>query len=172
MKKLILSILSITLFSSVLFAQSATVKRIKVKGNKFVTESGDTLVFRGLNTSDPNKLKNDGHWNKEYFEEIKKWGANIVRFPVHPSAWRSRGQQEYIKLLDEGIALQKSKAYMLSLTGTASAICVHNYTRLLFMKPRKKKHLNSGAPWRRNIRMNQQWLSLNSLMSQRFTMAN
>ena len=65
------------------------------------------MVFRGLNTSDPDKLKKNGHWNQEYFQEIKKWGANIVRFPVHPSAWRSRGQWEYIKLLDEGIAMAR-----------------------------------------------------------------
>jgi len=89
--------------------QPNALKRIKVKGNKFVTESGETMVFRGLNASDPDKLEKNGHWNQEYFLEIKKWGANIVRFPVHPSAWRSRGQQEYLKLLDSGIAMAKEQ---------------------------------------------------------------
>ena len=88
-------------------AESQTIQRIQVKGNKFVNEKGDSLVFRGLNTSDPDKLTNDGHWNKEYFTEIKNWGSNIVRFPVHPPAWRRRGQQEYMRILDQGIAWAK-----------------------------------------------------------------
>jgi endoglucanase len=93
--------------SAAVAGKSQPIQRIQVKGNKFVNEKGDTLIFRGLNTSDPDKLTNDGHWNKEYFTEIKNWGANIVRFPVHPTAWRRRGQQEYMKILDQGIAWAK-----------------------------------------------------------------
>ncbi|UII25524.1 glycoside hydrolase family 5 protein [Fulvivirga maritima] len=77
--------------------------RISVSGNHFVNEQGQTIVFRGLNTSDPNKLKKEGHWNKEYFDEMAHWGANIVRFPVHPQDWRERGSADYLKLLDEGV---------------------------------------------------------------------
>ncbi len=42
--------------------------RIKVEGNKFTNEQGETVVFRGLNASDPDKLLQDGHWNEAYFE--------------------------------------------------------------------------------------------------------
>lgn len=85
------------------FAQGAALSRISVDGNQFITEDGEVIVFRGLNTSDPDKLAKDGHWNKAYFDEIKKWGANIVRFPVHPVRMKERGQEEYLKLLDQGI---------------------------------------------------------------------
>lgn len=85
-------------------AQKNTLSQIKVDGNKFVDAQGEVLVFRGLNTSDPHKLEKEGHWNKEYFQEMKKWGANIVRFPVHPTAWRTRGKENYLKLMDKGIA--------------------------------------------------------------------
>ena len=96
------------IFLSVAVAgKSQTMQRIQVKGNKFINEKGDTLVFRGLNTSDPDKLTNEGHWNREYFSEIKNWGANIIRFPVHPPVWRKRGQAEYMKILDQGIAFAK-----------------------------------------------------------------
>lgn len=78
--------------------------RISVKGNLFVNAENETLVFRGLNASDPDKLEKDGHWNKAYFQEVKNWGANIIRFPVHPRAWRERGQDAYLKLLDDGVA--------------------------------------------------------------------
>lgn len=84
---------------------TATLSPVSVKGNKFVTSDGKPVVFRGLNVSDPDKMDKEGHWDKRHFEEIKSWGANIVRFPVHPRAWRSRGKEEYLKLLDKGVAL-------------------------------------------------------------------
>jgi endoglucanase len=83
--------------------------KISVNGNKFVTGEGKTIVFHGLNSSDPDKLERDGHWNKRYFEEIRNWGSNLVRFPVHPAAWRKRGEQEYLKLLDQGIAFAEEQ---------------------------------------------------------------
>jgi endoglucanase len=84
-------------------------KQVSVKGNKFVTPDGNAIVFRGLNTSDPDKLEREGHWDKRHFEEIKSWGANLVRFPVHPTAWRKRGNDEYFKLLDKGVALAEEQ---------------------------------------------------------------
>jgi endoglucanase len=84
-------------------AQTSSLSRISVKGNKFVSAEGKPIVFRGLNTSDPDKLLKSGHWNKEYFEAMKSWGATIVRFPVHPTTWRFQGKGNYIKLLDQGI---------------------------------------------------------------------
>ena len=69
---------------------ATTLPRVTVSGNKFMVD-GKPVVFRGLDASDPDKLERNGHWNKEYFEMAKSWGANIIRFPVHPTAWRSRG---------------------------------------------------------------------------------
>ena len=82
---------------------AAKLSLVSVKGNKFITAEGKAIVFRGLDASDPDKLSKDGHWNKEYFEMAKSWGANIIRFPVHPVPWRNRGKAEYIKLLDQGV---------------------------------------------------------------------
>ena len=76
---------------------------ISVEGKDFVDESGDALIFKGLNASDPDKLEKDGHWNQEYFQQIRSWGANLVRLPVHPQAWKERGQEAYLELLDQGI---------------------------------------------------------------------
>jgi hypothetical protein len=83
--------------------------KISVKGNSFVTADGKPIVFHGLNISDPDKLDREGKFEKRHFEEIKNWGANLVRFPIHPTAWRNRGQQEYLKLLDKGIALAEEQ---------------------------------------------------------------
>ncbi|QMU30925.1 glycoside hydrolase family 5 protein [Adhaeribacter radiodurans] len=102
--------LQVTLFcllllsATITLAQTAsTLPLISVQGNKFVTAGGKPIVFRGLDTSDPDKLQRDSHWNKEYFEVMKSWGANVVRFPVHPNAWRKQGSENYIKLLDQGV---------------------------------------------------------------------
>jgi endoglucanase len=79
--------------------------RIRVSGKDFVTENSQVITFKGINASDPDRLEKAGHWNDQYFAQLKSWGANLVRFPVHPSAWRERGKDGYLKLLDEGIRL-------------------------------------------------------------------
>ena len=79
-------------------------RALRVQGNQFVDATGKPVVFRGVAVSDPDKLERGGHWNKGLFEEIRAWGANIVRLPVHPVAWRARGPQAYLALLDQGVA--------------------------------------------------------------------
>ena len=96
-------ILTFTFLFSVICCSGQSLSRLTVKGNTFVNESGETLIFQGYNTSDPDKLASQGHWNKAYFQEIKNWGGNIVRFPVHPRAWRKWGDKNYLYLLDQGI---------------------------------------------------------------------
>jgi len=78
--------------------------KIHVKGNAFLKEDGTKIVFRGVNASDPAKLVRNGHWNKAYFDEAEKWGANIIRFPIHPEQWRMHGETEYLQFLDQGVA--------------------------------------------------------------------
>ena len=100
--KFTLSILT-ALLSSFLYAQPKPLPQILVKENLFVNTYGETIVFHGFSTSDPYKLQADNQWNKRYFQEIKNWGANAVRFPVHPANWRTLGKDSYLKLLDQGI---------------------------------------------------------------------
>ena len=59
---------------------------IKVQGNRFVDERGDTLLFRGVSIADPDKIEQEGRWNKNLFVKVKEFGATIVRIPVHPIA--------------------------------------------------------------------------------------
>ncbi|MGA2748258.1 MAG: glycoside hydrolase family 5 protein [Verrucomicrobiota bacterium] len=76
---------------------------ISVKGNKFVDPDGNTVLFRGLAFSDPDKLEMQGHWSKEHFVKAKEMGAKVVRIPIHPVAWRERTPAQYIKLLDQAV---------------------------------------------------------------------
>ena len=76
---------------------------ISVKGNKFVDPNGNTMLFRGLAISDPDKLEMQGHWSKDHFVKVKEMGAKLVRIPIHPVAWRERTPAEYIKLLDQAV---------------------------------------------------------------------
>ncbi|NQT25711.1 cellulase family glycosylhydrolase [candidate division KSB1 bacterium] len=84
--------------------QKTILPLITVQGNKFVNAEGDTILFRGLAISDPDKLEGQGHWNKEHFEQVKKMGATLVRIPVHPIAWRERTPAKYMELLDQAVS--------------------------------------------------------------------
>jgi len=76
---------------------------ISVKGNHFVNPAGETVLFRGLSVADPDNLVERGHWNRELFAAAKDMGANLVRIPVHPAAWRSRTPAGYVVLLDQAV---------------------------------------------------------------------
>ncbi|MBK8946758.1 MAG: cellulase family glycosylhydrolase [Ignavibacteriae bacterium] len=102
--KIVLILITILLFHSNISAQmEKQISQIKVEGKNFINEQGNTIIFRGVSTSDPDKLQNENMWNKNLFEELKNWNVNLVRLPVHPIAWRERGEENYLKLLDDGI---------------------------------------------------------------------
>jgi endoglucanase len=61
------------------------------------------MLFRGLSIADPDKLEEEGRWNRDIFAAAKDVGANLVRIPVHPAAWRSRTKEGYLKLLDQAV---------------------------------------------------------------------
>lgn len=84
-------------------SQTAQLGKITVKANNFVLENDKAFIFRGVNIADPVNLQEKGHWNNAFFQEIKNWGANIVRFPVHPRSWQKLGKAEYLKLMDLGV---------------------------------------------------------------------
>jgi endoglucanase len=76
---------------------------VRVEGNIFINSHGDTILFRGLSISDPDKIERQGYWNKIHFEKVKEMGAMIVRIPVHPVAWRERTPEKYLELLDQAV---------------------------------------------------------------------
>jgi endoglucanase len=87
----------------VYLTDSKKLSLIAVKGNKFVDAQGNTVLFRGLSMSDPDKLEMQGHWNRQHFAKAKEMGARLVRIPIHPAAWRERTPTEYLKLLDQAV---------------------------------------------------------------------
>ncbi|MEN8227099.1 MAG: glycoside hydrolase family 5 protein [Bacteroidota bacterium] len=96
--------LSLILFIHPAYSQNEkTMEWIHVEGNLFMNESGETLIFQGVNIRDPHNLTEDGRWEKSHFEEAKKWGANVIRLPVHPRAWRERGEAGYLQLIDQAV---------------------------------------------------------------------
>lgn len=109
MKNLLLSLL-LCIFSMPTWAGTDgkhKLEPIHVEGNRFVTRSGQTFVFKGLCLSDPVKLVGDGQWNERLFAEAASWGANVVRFPVHPENINRYGWDATFKLMDQGIKWAK-----------------------------------------------------------------
>ncbi len=80
-----------------------TLDTVRVDGNRFIDERGETMIFQGVAISDPDKLAKQDRWSKSHFEVIKDWGANVIRVPVHPIAWRERGKAGYFELLDQAV---------------------------------------------------------------------
>ena len=76
---------------------------ISIEGKNFVDASGATVVFQGVNIRDPHKLEAEGHWTRSHFQEAKAWGANVIRLPIHPPSWRSRGGEGYMALIDQAV---------------------------------------------------------------------
>jgi hypothetical protein len=76
---------------------------ISVRGNKFVDPQGNPVLFRGVSIADPDKIEQQGHWNKDLFVKVSQMGAHVVRIPVHPVAWRERTPREYLVLLDQAV---------------------------------------------------------------------
>lgn len=81
--------------------------QITIRGNKFIDPQGKELVLRGLCFSDPVKLVRENQWNDNYFAQAADWGANVVRFAVHPSNLRSMGWDRTFEQLDKGVELAK-----------------------------------------------------------------
>lgn len=131
MKKLIFFCLS-CIVSFQLAAQQAD--KISVSGNKFVNSRGEAMIFRGMSSSDPEKLYSEGRWNDRYFAEVKNWGANIIRFPVHPLAWRKLGPSKYLELLDEGLSLAaKYGIYVIIDWHSIGNICTEKFSRDIYV---------------------------------------
>ena len=73
-----------------------------MKGNQFVVGQDSPFRLRGLNASDTERLLKIEHWNKAYFEEIKRWKP--IPAPADtPNCVATNGQKEYLKILDDGV---------------------------------------------------------------------
>ncbi|MBR4842713.1 MAG: glycoside hydrolase family 5 protein [Bacteroidaceae bacterium] len=82
---------------------------VQVDGNKFIDPDGNEIIFRGLCFSDPVKLVRDRQWNERYFDEASRWGANVVRFAVHPQNINSMGWDRTFQAMDQGIEWAKQR---------------------------------------------------------------
>ncbi len=80
---------------------------VRVNGNKFLDPQGKPIIFAGLCAPDPDKLVTANQWNDHYFSGVVDWGANIIRFAVHPQAMHQRGWEQYFEILDRGVELAK-----------------------------------------------------------------
>jgi len=76
---------------------------ISVRGKQFVDPQGTAVVFRGVSIGDPDKVEAEGHWGKDHFARAREMGAQLIRIPVHPIAWRERTPRAYLGLLDSAV---------------------------------------------------------------------
>ncbi|MFY2763834.1 glycoside hydrolase family 5 protein [Arenimonas sp. MALMAid1274] len=112
---------------------------IRIQGNRFIDEAGKTFTFRGVSIADPDKLATEGQWKQSLFQEVKDWGANTIRLPVHPRAWRSRGQAEYFRLLDQAVVWANAlDLYLIIDWHSIGALASGNYQHPMYVTDRQE----------------------------------
>jgi endoglucanase len=123
---------------------------ITIAGEHFVTAGGaaegTVFVFRGVNTADPAKLAAQGQWTEGLFEQIHRWGANSIRLPVHPVAWREQGADWYFERLDEAVRWANARGMYLIIDWHS----IGNLDRGLFQHPMyETTQVETANFWRR-----------------------
>lgn len=81
---------------------TAELGRLRVQGNQIVESEGQPVVLRGLGFADLLTLDESGHFNEDTFQNARAWGANLVRLPVTPAAYRL-GKERVFAYLDQAI---------------------------------------------------------------------
>jgi endoglucanase len=76
--------------------------RLRVQGNQIVDQKGQPLVLRGLGFADLLTLDQNRHFDEDTFHDARSWGANLVRLPVTPAAYRL-GKERVFDYLDQAI---------------------------------------------------------------------
>lgn len=104
---------------------------ISIEGKDFVTADGGVMVFRGVNVGDPAKLAASDRWDEALFDEIRRWGANCVRLPIHPAPWRDKGADWYFARIDEAVRWANARGMYLVLDWHS----IGNLNRGLFQHP-------------------------------------
>ena len=84
---------------------------------------------------------------KEYFDQLRIWGANIVRFPVHPQAWRKHGKANYLTLLDQGIQYAKEAGLYVIIDWHSIGNLKSELFNRIIMKLPERKPTSSGVLW-------------------------
>lgn len=108
MKKLLYAVFAAFVLASCAGNEAPQMSPIHVEGNHFVNSQGQTVVFRGLCLADPVKLINEGQWTETIFAQAQEWGANVVRFAVHPQNINAYGWEETFEAMDKGVEWAKA----------------------------------------------------------------
>lgn len=82
---------------------SAYPGQLRAEGNTLVDANGQTVILRGLMSSDPAVLARKGRFDRAFFDGMAGSGANVIRLPVHPERWE-RDPDYLWRYLDPAVA--------------------------------------------------------------------
>ena len=68
-------------------AKAQTLSRITISGNKMMT-GGKEIILYGIGYPDPvEQVAGVGHFDNNHFVQLRSFGINTYRMPIHPSSW-------------------------------------------------------------------------------------
>jgi hypothetical protein len=82
-------------------------KFLRVQGNHIVDMNDKTVILKGLNTTYISVLKQEGHWNEDYFNQMSLWGAKLIRLAVNPGSYRASGKESTLLDIDQAVVWAK-----------------------------------------------------------------
>ncbi len=62
--------------------------RLEVSDGKLLDGAGNHIALLGLGLGTLSYIKDAGKWNEDYFANARDWGAELVRLPLSPIAFR------------------------------------------------------------------------------------
>lgn len=91
-------------------------KHFTISGTRFVDRNGQRAQLNGINAIELTHLRDANELKAEYFAEMKKWGAKVIRISIIPWDWLTQ-KESYFSMLDFAIeqAEQNNMYIMLDL---------------------------------------------------------
>ena len=65
---------------------------LSARGNELARSDGSSVTLRGVMVPELERLYDEGRLDAKLFRSIADTGANVVRLPVDPEAWRTDGE--------------------------------------------------------------------------------
>lgn len=69
--------------------EASNLSRLRVAGNKIVDDACNEVILKGVAVPDPYFLVSYMKKGESFIKELKDFGVNVIRFPIHPEMYET-----------------------------------------------------------------------------------